>query len=755
MYVDSRPVSTFGETQGWKMPTPQPAGSLKRPPILRNGSSSSSLSGMEQATPSFQNFLRRTPPLEQQKPLPPTPLIPRRASSSSPPQSLASSFYGARRSSSVYSRTVSQWVPDSVSIRSLDFADAPMPLLPTLQPVAYSASTPQLIERRPTPRLLLPRKYSPLIMTPSPTVSRSTTPSPPPRHEALPSTSTPPSSVQATKKKMRIVSLDKAKAAVHSPGAIHLLPEELRAQTFGRSKSHEPLRAGVPEAAPMLPSPTVLTDHEGRQRAVESPVNTLAAATESPFPVVSPWPTKSFKVGTGPERLMVPLASPRPKPFFDSATQQPAFDRADEPRGRTMQRGSRRMQHAEYVPKERRASSSPPPKMQGNTQNMATEYRTLLAQPRGQPSGSASYPDTDSDNRIRTHMKMVPQPLFQNKHAAKLPGSVPTQASNTSVSPYHLEDEDVFGSDGRRRSTYSHEDSFPPYPSSETASTHRRRSTSGSIPISPPTVASPIDARPMQPGKAKKRNDARASAYYPHIAPRKGKKVRSKRSSNPKPPPMPRLAADLLSQLRPPKDTSVPSPNKNGSPAYLSDADSSRKGSNASAHEGRLSLHQRLAKGAVKYADLLTRPQETTPRRRSPADAAQTLSSDSLHSLSSPEKSPDTEVHLGWSDYSKTTFDNARSSLNSQIRSPTKAEAPQFTHVAAPARPLDASRHALNELESPRRKSSIFGGMLDTWKESRAERRREELKKIIKVVPQDAVQPPVENGRRMSTFVWM
>jgi hypothetical protein len=67
---------------------------------------------------------------------------------------------------------------------------------------------------------------------------------------------------------------------------------------------------------------------------------------------------------------------------------------------------------------------------------------------------------------------------------------------------------------------------------------------------------------------------------------------------------------------------------------------------------------------------------------------------------------------------------------------------------------LDERAVGLRETDSPRRKSSLFGSVFESWKESKAEKRREELKKIIKVVPQ-------ENGtaatgqRRASTFGWI
>ncbi|KAI7365580.1 hypothetical protein KC336_g21390, partial [Hortaea werneckii] len=137
MYIDPKPASLYARTQDWKMPSPQPRDSgVKRPAILKNGSSSSSLRGMEQSVPSFQTFIKRTPPPDHLKPLPPTPLHPhQRAASFDSGISPCPSSSG-RRSSSVYSRTVSQWdpewddqseevpaVPPLPDWRSADFAD--------------------------------------------------------------------------------------------------------------------------------------------------------------------------------------------------------------------------------------------------------------------------------------------------------------------------------------------------------------------------------------------------------------------------------------------------------------------------------------------------------------------------------------------------------------------------------------------------------------------------------------------------------
>ena len=264
MFIDSRPVTGYGETAGWALPlmpqepvprvplrrpqiqkanssTPSlkgmeqtiPPVPLKRPPYTNTETSSSSLSGLEQTVMPFRDFVKHTPPLEEDKPLPPTPLQVRRSSlgESTWASSREASSSRPRRSSSVYSRTVSQWIPDSPVWSASDLADNPLPALPPelLRPIAYSASTPELIETPPDGLLLQPRTYQPLLTTPSPTISRHTTPSPGPEplQEERKFSMLLPTAVDAVdipKSHLRTVSLEKAKATAGAPGAEHLLP---------------------------------------------------------------------------------------------------------------------------------------------------------------------------------------------------------------------------------------------------------------------------------------------------------------------------------------------------------------------------------------------------------------------------------------------------------------------------------------------------------------------------------------------------
>ena len=766
MYVDSKPTTTFRETSGWTMPSPQAAGTIKRPPVIRTGSSSSSLSEMEKVVPTFQSFIKQTPSV-QQKPLPPAPSIPRRASSSSPPRSRTPSVYAARRSSSVYSRSVSQFGSDNSSWRSADFADEPLPPLPTLLPVAYSASTPHLVGQQPIPPLLQARTYSPLIITPSPTASRVSTPSPPPYHKPSILLPSPPVSVQVPQKQLRTVPLEQAKADFHAPGAVHLLPEELRAQTIVKSKSHEVIRVdstAIVSGSP-LPPPTTLVDSQGRRRTLRSPMEQYAS--EYPFPTMDSETHGSFEPPSRPVNepdrhvTQMDLQQQR-KASRDKATQALGIDDMDEQRGRTRYRGPRDMDFSHYFPDKGTGEDQSSSDKETDAQNIAKEYHSLLTDQYRSPTSSPGYYHaTDSDESIKNHMKMVPRPLFQTKPPAKLPGSVTGQRKDSYISPYRLSDGSENFGIGRQDSSDSSRGPNPFERSLTSESTHKRRSTSGSIPISPPTDMPSPRTTPVPRGRPVVRQDKtskprrgsydnRVSAYYPHIAPRKGRKARTRPSrTGTQSPPVPLLSTDIIAQrLNTPDESPISSQGYKSQSSSIGRREKFRKASNASSDGVRPPLRERIVKGAAKYADLLTKPSDLPGQRNYPAMVPATGAPVSPHLLPSPVQSQPPRVHLGWSDNAKTSYDTSRA----LPPSPKSPHTPQFTHIAAPARPLD--ERAMGLRESPRRKSSIFGGVFDVWKESKAEKRREELKKIIKVVPQET-GGPAAGKRRASTFGWM
>ncbi|KAK0897556.1 hypothetical protein LTR91_024056 [Friedmanniomyces endolithicus] len=765
MYVDSKPLSVYGETQSWRMPSPEPTRSLKRPPVVTAASSSSSLSGMEQTMPSFQSFVKRTPPPDQTKPLPPTPLRPRRRSSFSSASSRPSSR-GPRRSSSIYGRATSQWdleadVPAIPSWQTADFTDQDL----LLRPIAYSASTPQLHAEPPAQKPLADlRTYSPLIHSPSPTISRRTTPSPPPGPRPSILLPPPAGAVHIPKKHLRMVSLEKAKQMLQAPGAVHLLPEELRAQALGRSRSQDPMRIRSFDimsgrvTPPQLPETPTLVDSQGRERLLSSPRVSLSPVRRPDYlipAITSPRgdPSSSFHVGSGPSRTMAPLAGQTREASRVKVAQALGLGDGDDQRGRARERGPRNMSYDHYMPNRSNTSYESPSEDVPDTTRADDSAGVPLPAQRAIPP--AIY-------ILRVTAEY--QPLFHTKPAARLPETSTGRSGGASVSPFGMRADSGFAADEQRRSSGAR--GFFPFRSSvSSGSSRERRSTSGSIPISPPPASSPWPAIsvPPEPVATKPRigsrfrrtsDDNRVSAYYPHVMSRKKGKSKKDKAGTPALP-APLLAADIIAQrLQAPNSSRDASPLRTNSP-WSGAIDRSDAGSLRSNPSSRGSgIPQRLLKTAGKYTDKLTTRASDSPSRRhrekeeGQDPTSRVASPESPHLLPSPSstKPPPATIHLGWSDHAKSAFDEARSSLiPSTRRQPPGGSSGSggalITHTQTPARPLDETRDGLAEAgpESPTslmggRKGSVFGGLMEGWREGKAEKRRLELKKIIRVI---------------------
>jgi len=329
----------------------------------------------------------------------------------------------------------------------------------------------------------------------------------------------------------------------------------------------------------------------------------------------------------------------------------------------------------------------------------------------------------------------VPRPLFQTKPPAKLPGAMEGSSKSFSTCAQRQGSTSGNSYSSSRRSSGS---SYPFRLSGGRGSSHRRRSTSGSIPISPPSAISPAPSRPVVQQKSQSpsrrgSDAARESAFYPYIASRKGKSKspKSKRSKvTPHIPPMPpRIAQNVEGKVRAPAIRTF----------SLDHYEYPRRDS--SNIKPKQPLFQRFAESAAKYADLLTSPAELPERRNYEPITSATVAPGSPHLVSTQVHLPPAQNHLGWSPRTKMAFDETRASIISPRRllgHPQTPAVPDYTHVSTPARPLDETRMGLREPESPTsRRGSIFGGILENWKDTRAEKRREELKKAIKMVPND------------------
>jgi hypothetical protein len=818
---------------------------LKRPPYTTTDSASSSLSGFEQTVIQFQEFVKRTPPPpDENKPLPPTPLQVRRLSfeESVSASSREPSSSRPRRSSSVYSRTVSQWLPDSPVWSASDLADNPMPALPPelLRPIAYSASTPELAETPSSGLLLQPRTYQPLLTTPSPTISRRTTPSPAPtpsQEERKFSVLLPTAVdvIDIPKSHLRTVSLEKVKATADAPGAEHLLPEELRAKSKGQalsktrslepivkaaqpaSKAPEPIVRDTlamfgravdlpPTPPPALPTMT-LVDAEGRDRVVGAPRLSVAPLPTFSFPVEpvrSPahTTTNAFPVGKNVPMTMIPSVS---QTHRDPSPTAPLPEIYGHERGRSIQRGPRDSSYQYYQPNGPKRDSSSPVRDIDQAHRMAQDYYSLLAEQDRQASASSASRSVQSDVEVGEHMRMVPQPLFHSKPAAMQSRRVSSRYD--SVTGYVLPFYDPEQSDSNLSMQPQQSGSnITPYRLSNIAS-YRRRSSMGTIPISPPFQYSDSDDRPAAampavpesravPKFRRNSNDNRVSVNW-HVPTKGGKELIFRRSKEKQPsiprivgpgspnsPGVPLLAPDIVAQrLRTPEVTPEHSPLFQGPwpiqhvasapPATLFPAlrdeeplpSISKEKDRTQGKEltAKQALLARFTKGAVKYADKLTRPTGYEPSPLSNNNHSNSRNNEqdthgavarpsSPHLLPSPTTKPTTtppathrkhakKPSLGWSTSSKTAFDYHHSPSHSHSRNHqhTPSQASIYTHSTTPARPLDerGSGDAEEEpvVSSARRGSiNLFATLRDLRRETKAEKRREEIKKSIRVV---------------------
>lgn len=745
MYIDSRPASIFKPTSGWSMPTPQPHGALKRPPVCNEGgsssssrpplspqSSSSSLSAHPQDVPSFQSFIQRTASIDsnQNRPLPPRP---------NAPKDLIGSL-DDRRSSSEYSRTPSQ--PQTPRCASQD-SEADSPLV--VRPMAYSASSPDL-----TPPLLEPRTFSPLIDSPgtttiasnspprsrshsmlavfpavgldSPTVTRLSISRIDTRVEPARPKFSPPLAHHGARNPVRTVSLEKAKEALHAPGVIRLLPEEFRAQALTKVKSHGHMRVDSvdmfsgAEKAPIPSATPVIIHQQGRETALPTPWQIPRAEDAFPspsFPKTSA-AYNSFAVGSGPVREMAPpLAS---SPSETKITwRQMSRENIHEPRGRTVERRS-------YEKK-----SKPGQKPFGKSEQSynVREYHSLLTQQQYRQASES--PDSSSDNSIRTHMKLVPQPLFQAKQPPRSihSGSSRGSNSNSSVSPFNIHKR--IRSDGSTSST-DRSPGFGLRLSLETSENKTRHSsTTGMIPISPPMDHHVQRCKPphvsnaqWQPNprtlKSHSRQNSRESSFYPHVFPRKNSNKKDINLGKPL------LKTSVITQrLRTPDATPDTSPLQNNH---------ERRPSSVGGSDGKAK-----SKFFVRFGG--------KSRRRfsvqSNVSSTHNVSPSSPHLLPSPVRTTvNTNTHLGRTNDVKATFEEARSTTTS-----TRHHHLHLTHIITPAKPLDGSRPALADEEEPEspttptspKRGKIFGNVLEVWREGKAARRREDLKRLIKVLP--------------------
>lgn len=707
MFIDSKPTSLFSggshssRSSFAEMEHPKPQ--LRRSPAaLNHWSSSLSSNGFERSAPSFQSFIRKTPTPNQEKPLPPIPTI----------ETLEAFRISTRRTSSIYSRTVSQYAPTPESWRDEEH------LMPTLflRPSVYSLSTPELTLRDTPQPIVPPRPCAPLVTSPSPSPSRTLTPSPPPdrffQGRLLPPS---PQMLRVATQHIRTVSPDKAKAALRSPGAQQLLPEEMRAFAAARKVNQQHIVQGSRSFEGIVPPKRLVLAH-----AFPSP--NLPSPTPYDWPLqTNPYSEKGSKLSDGyfgmnkEKRMsMSPVERQLKLSIEISITRPPEPPVTDyEPRGRARQQSrpgsSRRLDDYEskviHAYEDRTLNASSNESLMNEAKRLANGYHALFKED-AKASGLRKH--SASSNSIKENMKLIPQPLFFNPRQISRQREIEYQKSRTKIytpvasgSPDSrpIPREQRNSPKGKER-TLNFPYKLPLTPDSTGA--RIRRSTSGSIPISPPFPGHEATKTKEMPTLVQRKqsiDDSDSfSAFYQRI----------------------NADAEQLAKEH----------NKPGS---------------------KVAFEMNTLPPVASRPSLESSSQASYGRRKQSYDSGISSVSSSKGSKP-PLKSLTQKVTSAFGNHMRKSSVSAVEGLSSLVDS-FKQRRPSFPVISAPlpisaAEAYDPSRlQASSSASAARKRPSVFAGIKDNRREIKANKRREELKKTIKMVPAGGVPqaPPRED----------
>jgi hypothetical protein len=708
MFIDSKPTSLFSggshssRSSFAEMEHPKPQ--LRRPPAALNHSSSSlNSNGFERSAPSFQSFIRKTPTPNQEKPLPPIPTI----------ETSEAFRFSTRRTSSIYSRTVSQYAPTPESWRDEEH------LMPAffLQPSVYSLSTPELTQGNTPQSIVPPRPCAPLITSPSPSPSRTSTPSPPPdrffQERLLPPS---PQMLRVATQHIRTVSLDKAKAALRSPGVQQLLPEEMRALAAARKTNQQHIIRGsrsfegiVPPRSPVLAQPL--------------PSPSLPSPTPYDWPLqANSYSDKGSKLSDGyfemnkEKRMsMSPVERQLKSSIEISITRPPEPPVTDyEPRGRARQQSrtgsSRKLDDYEskvidaYEDRTLKATSNE--SLMDEAKRLANEYHALFKED-ARASGFRKH--SASSNSIKENMKLIPQPLFFNPRQISRQREIEYQKSRTKIcTPAASRSPDSRATPHEQRNSPKGKERTLNFPyklslTPDSTGARIRRSTSGSIPISPPfpgheatkTKEMPV---PMQRKQSIDDSDS-FSAFYQRI----------------------NADAEQLAKEY----------NKPGS---------------------KVAFEMNTVPHINSRPSLESSSQASYGRRKQSYDSGISTVASSKGSKP-PLKSLTQKMTSAFGNHMRKSSVSAVEGLSNLVDN-LKQRRPSFPVISAP-QPITAAEaynparlQASSSASAARKRAIVFAGIKDNRRESKANKRREELKKTIKMVPIGGVPqtPPRKGG---------
>ncbi|KAF2725028.1 hypothetical protein K431DRAFT_343491 [Polychaeton citri CBS 116435] len=828
-------ASTHGEIHDWRPPRSQPS---KRPELAVGwwSDASSLLNGMEPSdspVPPFQMFVQRNAPASStdSRPVPFTqrrrslsvpvaysrgkssahyfPITRRHSYSESLPSTHASlrafgplqdgpsaeEFMATNRSSSVYSRSSDHVDSDRFSWHTSDFADHER--LPPQQ-AALDIGPIQLHHyRRHSPQQYPARLCSPLVPSPSPPHGRSHSP------KSLQSQDSVlliplPISPEIPETSLKAVPLDSVRQLARPPSGPYWSPEEPYVSNASSSRSQEVLRFEPGSFSPaethaVLSGPATLISLDGRRRLLSSlrrpRVGGFTAnktQTDHEYSNSSPDIVIASKSGT---RDMTTLTNQSRAESKAKAAQALGLDMIDEPRGRTKRRGPRRIDYSHYTPKttvmdsetdsEESEASSP----HEDARMIAKQYHAVLTEQYHQPRPSST---SGSDENVKKHTRMAPQPLFINKPLPR-PPSLPQSPMYERV---HSSFTDSSQSGDRHHAGQSGTASDiiqPPNGSAWApgikysdrltfAESYQSMQASGSI----PNFSSRGDCQRSPEGSSRGSSgtdreyqygadsapDSRASAYYPHPMHRHWKtgssekpkskhtKSDSKLSSNGQ---GLMLEADIVAQRSSTPDTEgfglqqqvfpTPPSGRASTDTYHSAPSSPPTyGTLARPADMKRSFHQRVTGDASRYHDIGGRSPPTPPVHPNPLLCSPVISEEGPPQMPltpwprfEPSRVETQSPRLGWSMEAKRRFDK-KNSLRAGV-----SQRGVWHHTATSPHGVvdirDVGRRDGEDVERvnrrrPNKVSEVLEQLMDFRREQKAEKRRNELRKMIRIVPQ-------------------
>ncbi|KAK4941580.1 hypothetical protein LTR28_008862 [Elasticomyces elasticus] len=544
-----------------------------------------------------------------------------------------------------------------------------------------------------------------------------------------------------------MVSLDKAQAAAQARSAVPLLPEELRAMARARPQfqssalSYRTDRAPTPPPLLLLPtqSSTEDVDRDARSSltALHAPVSELLAPV-----ALQP---RTFSRGKAMEALGINTPGLRSPRSFSKHKVPPV--------------GPRTLDYAHYLPGRQTPDSAVSEKSEA--QQLSEEYHASLTNQYREENMFG--PRKDSFESTSAEMKMIPQPLFFHRKASSISFAGHGRAGSVGPSPTASNKASIASSRDNRRSSLRDRIRLPSMPfklslTPSSTGSDRRRSTSGSIPISPPynlRLAEPFTVLNEAPSTARRPSASRAyarrnsdpnrfSAFYPRTNPKNADGVSKRRlfgkakAPEPNTPPLPLHIPAILAAR-----ANSPAQSKASTKRTSKGSMGSGTGTSSSAGESPTSLYQRITAGAAKWGDSLSKP--SLPHHHHDAATDHNRHTHPHPPFPTPSPTPP-HAHGATPRRSKPqphTLPDALHSVLDRARGasrPAGTKTALLTHKLGPARPLNETREALRAdggtEAAAAAKQGLFALAVEARRESRAVRRREELKRLIRVVPE-------------------